>query len=181
MTHWFDTLVGHCSLTLFATLLWTALSLHSCGVLWLDTLSRHSWGDTLTCDTLSWHFCRTLLLDTSYLTLLQDALTWPFCSTLWLDTPSWHIWFVGHSYLTRFGNLVRHSYLMTLPTWHSCRTLLLGALVRHSCKTLLLDTLVGQSYLTLPTWHSCKTLLHGTPVRHSCLKLLWGTSYLTLL
>ena len=101
-------------------------------------------------NTLSWHSCWTLLLDTlaghSCWTLLLDILAWHSCWTLFLDT---------------------------LP-WHSCWTLWTGhswqdTPARHSCWTFLLDTLAGHSL----SWHSSLTLLLDTLDRtlltgHSC-------------
>ena len=100
----------------------------------LDTLGRHSYCYlTLLGGATSWHFCRTLLLDTlvghSHLTLLWDALTWHAFLTLWL----WHSlsWHSG-------GTL-----LLDTLSWHSCKTLVL----RDSYSALLQDTLtLGRHY-----------------------------------
>ena len=150
LTRWGDTLVGHPCLTL------------------LRSAQK---------DTLAWHCCKTLLLDTllrhSYLTLLWDTLTWHSCKTFLLDTL---VRLVRHSYLKLLRDtLVRRSYL-TILTWHSYKTLWPDTLVRHSYLTLLSDTLA---------WHSCKTLLRDALFWHSSGAPLPDTlvrhSYVTLL
>ena len=114
----------------YLSLFITFSSESTCGTPWRDTLRWHSCTTPFLLDTLTWDSCKTLLLDTSYLTscktLSPNTLAWHSSGTLLLDI------LVRHSYLTLFWDTL---------TWHFCKTLFTW----HSCKTLLLDT----SYSTL--------------------------------
>ena len=128
---------------------------------------------TLLCETLTWDFCRTLLLDTpvrhSYLTYLTP-LTGYSSTTLFLDT----------SHMTLLLDTSVKHISLTLLIGHSCKTLVL--LLETSHVTLLCDTLPWHVWRALwLAWHFSRTLcLTDVALLCDALDTCAGHSYLTL-
>ena len=178
-----DAFAGHSFLTPFARpSCWTVLTGHSCLTLLLDTLPGHSYR-TLLPNSLAGHSFLTLVLDTLSWHSWQDTLVGHSCLTPFLDALLWHTCkdtVARHTCLTLLEDTLDRTPLLDTFAGHSCWTLLLDTLAGHSCLTLFLDTLAALFLDTL-AWHSCWTLLTYLTGHFSYFDTPPGHSYRTLL